>query len=285
MSDGDNQISWQIKAADRVSMDMLLQAMNAAFADYEVPMKLDCGAFALMMRVRGLSLRFSRVAIFEDTIVAFWLVGTRGRRAYLISSGTIPTYRRQGLSLLLGKAVIEALKVSHFDTLQSEVLAHNEKARALYRSLGFTEVRDLDCYSLPAPTTSQKAPSIEIIEQPSVPHDAEVSWDIRPSWQNDTQSMLAAEKEAVTLAYQDEAGLAAYATFLPKQHNLTQLVVRKELRRQGIATALLAKGSRQTGVRSWRVINVDRSGRDMRAFLMACDAQETVSQKELLLHL
>ncbi len=167
-------------------------AMNAAFADYAIPMTLDPDTLALMMPMRGLETCASRLALADGAVVAFWLPGLHDRRAYLISSGTTPGFRRQGSSRRLGCAVIGSLRASGVETLQSEVLVKNARARGLYRGLGMAEVRDIDGYTLPDLKASPGLPGGAIIESAALPSDARDLWDLTPSWQNDSDSLRAA---------------------------------------------------------------------------------------------
>lgn len=274
-----------IHAADQFSQDVLRQAMNRAFADYAVPMQLAPGAFELMMRMRGLDPSLSRVALMDGAVVAFWLVGARARRGYLISSGTVPAVRRRGLSARIGRTVIEALRAAGYASLHAEVLEANHGARALYDRLGFAETRDLICYALRDTAALPEGPAIETRLGASVPAGADRLWDFAPSWQNDAPALQAAGEEAVVIDHHDSAGLAGYAAFVPAQASLAQVAIRPDRRREGLATALIAEGARRLGLPSLRVINVDSRAKPAHAFLEARQAQRSLSQKELLLPL
>ena len=272
-----------ISTASDIPRSDLRAAMNAAFSDYPIPMHLSQTGFDLMMRIRGFTAAQSRLAWVDDRIAGFWLVGVRGPRAYLISSGTHPDHRRQGLSRAIGQDVIAHLTSAGVKSLQSEVLENNPSARALYRDLGFSERRALDSFSLATPST----PLTEAIEAAPLPQEAEarILWDSTPSWQNDLASLIAAGDNATSFAIRDAAGLAAYAAFAPQTATLAQISVRRDRRRCGLGTALVAHGLRTLGLETVKLINLDRADTGASAFLQALGAKPLVSQRELYLEL
>lgn len=62
--------------------------MNAAFADYSIPMCLSEESFKRMMTQRGLEQSASRLAVVDGRIMAFWFISVRDSRAYLSVSDT-----------------------------------------------------------------------------------------------------------------------------------------------------------------------------------------------------
>lgn len=274
-----------LQSATHITDDRLHAAMNMAFSDYPAPMQLSPAVFDLMMRSRGLDKGHSKVVIVDGEIAAFWLIGCRGKRAYLISSGTLPAFRKRGLSKHIGQSVIEDLPSSGFESLQSEVLEDNPAARALYRRLGFAETRTLDCYVLPRSPGQVPSAGIETGDVRMIPSSGEQFWDVDPSWQNDTASLLSVADQAVYLAIHDQSGPAAYAAILRETASLAQLAVRKDRRREGLATRLLQHAQTRFGIDPLRILNVDHGAPGCAAFLRALGGTITLSQKELHLPL
>lgn len=272
-----------ISAATDIPGSSLLTAMNEAFSDYPIPMQMSQEVFALMLRIRGFTAEHSRLAWVDDQIAAFWFVSVRDARAYLMSSGTLPIYRRKGLSKALGQTVIAHLAYRGVKSLQSEVLENNHSARALYRELGFSEHRELVSFSVDSAfscTTSKEAIEVAPIPTNAVAH---VLWDSTPSWQNNLESLTAAAEDAICFAIRDENGLAAYAAFTPQNATLAQLAVRTDKRRSGLATTLLNYGRSTLGLQKLKIINVDRADTGASAFLKAYGAEPLIYQRELLL--
>lgn len=126
----------------------LYDAMLDAFSDYVVPMQPTLEAFETMMRSRGFDADASQVALSDGKITASWNVGIRGNAAYLITSGTRPGHRGQGLSKQLGLNALLTLRQAGCTHMTTEVIDGNASAQRLYEKLGFRVQRRLDCYRL-----------------------------------------------------------------------------------------------------------------------------------------
>lgn len=268
----------EIRSAADAPMETLCVAMNMSFSDYALPINLTAEAFDFMMRQRGLDRAASRVAIIEDEIAAIWLVSVRGAAVYLISSGTVPAYRRRGLSRALAGECLSALKHGGATSFQTEVLIDNTQAHDLYLSLGMKTARILDCYSLPVPKGAQAQHEVSEVSWPSVAQTVRPLQDFQPSWQNDTASLNAITDDVRCRAVFDEAGLAGYAAVVPRTGTLAQIAVRQDKRRKGLAGALL--GSYRE-LERLRVINADSASDDFRAFMISLGAEPTLGQYEL----
>ncbi len=267
------------------SMGRLCAAMNHAFSDYAVPMQLDLDGFTLMMRSRGLRADLSRLVVEDGKIAAFWLIGARGDRAYLISTGTAPKFRRGGLSRRLGEVVKADLQTQGFKTLQSEVLVNNPAARALYHALGFDEGRSLDCYAGLKAALAEASQGITNCDMTAISSEVRGFWDSVPSWQNDIGSLIAAGRDVTCFAIKDGAGLVAYAAIVPAQSSLAQIAVRPDMRRKGLGTQLLAYGQNALAIDNLRIINIDRADTGLAGFVAKVGGALIVSQKELHLAL
>lgn len=272
----------EIRSAADAPTDMLRIAMNLSFSDYALPINLTVEAFAFMMRQRGLDRLASRVAILDGEIAAIWLVSVRGAAAYLISSGTVPAYRRRGLSRALAGECLSALKRGGATSFQTEVLIDNTQAYDLYLSLGMKTARVLECYSLPVPTGAQGQHEVSEVSWQSVAQTVRSLQDFQPSWQNDTASLNAIADDVRCRAVFDDAGLAGYAAVVPHTGTLAQIAVRQDKRRMGLAGALL--GSYRQSARL-RVINADNASDAFRAFMTSLGAEPTLGQYELKMSL
>lgn len=93
------------------------------------------------------------VASELDNPLSLWLVATEGERvlgyvgsqsvldeADMMNVAVHPDARRRGLARSLVEALIEQLKDREVRMLTLEVRASNEPAKALYESMGFTQV-------------------------------------------------------------------------------------------------------------------------------------------------
>jgi len=272
----------RIESATHISMDTLCQAMNVSFSDYSVPMHLSPQAFELMMLQRGLHRKTSRIAVVDDRVAAIWLVSVRGKAAYLISSGTVPKFRRRGLARQLAADCLSGLRHRGATSFQTEVLTDNRRAHDLYVSLGMRFARTLDCYDVPVPEEAADDHEVRDVTWPQICRDVLPLHDIEPSWQNATESLTCVADRVTCRAMFDEAGIVGYAATLSDSGTLAQLAVRKDKRRMGIARALISNWPGRTAL---RVINADRSSSTFRAFMKSLGARQTHAQYELTMTL
>lgn len=277
---------FEVTTAQDVSDADLSAAMADAFSDYAIPVTLDEAAFAFMMQQRGLNREASRVAIVDGEIAAIWLVSIRDRQGYLISSGTRPPFRSQGMARAMALSCLEGLRARDVSGFQTEVLRVNETAAGLYLSLGMTVARELDCFVVSdgIGAGAGKVP-VDPVPWSRLVADAPALRDWRPSWQHDDPSVAAIADHVVCLATYDEDGLAGYAVASPASGTVFQLAVRKDVRRRGIATALLGRLHSDMPDKPLRFINVDHGDAGFRAFVMAHLAEEVEGQFELAMPL
>ncbi len=267
--------------AERFSKDILCNAMNQAFSDYAVPMQLSLSGFSFMMRQRGLHRGASFVATIDDEVAAIWLMSVRGRNAYLICSGTKPQFRQRGLARKLAERSLSWLRRNSVESLQTEVMVQNANAHRLYASLGMDVSRPLECYTL----ARRKAPMTQSVVKASwqdIAQEVTGFSDVEPSWQNTSLSIEAVANDVHCWATTDSRGLSGYLVLLPETLTVAQIGVRKDCRRQKIASSLLDACS---DLGPLRFINIDGRSADFKAFLKAVGAQYSVSQFELAMKL
>ena len=244
------------------------RAFNEAFSDYVVKMSLTAEQLREMLTRRGWAPHASVAEFHGDRITAFTLNGLDGERAYDSGTGVVPSLRRTGL----GKAVMNA----SFDVLRKlgvkryvlEVIESNEKAAQLYRNLGFVETRRFQCWTYSSSNSAvPKAGGTPALHE---------EFDVQPSWQNETASLLRARDKYVVLG--DERGFAAV---FPSNGDLAQLAVRRNARRQGIGRKLLNDAASVAG-KPLRILNIDDRDRGIAAFLEAVGAVKIVRQIEMI---
>lgn len=270
-----------VRSPDAAKLAELHEAMNDAFSDYLVPMRLTKDQFGQMMRQRSLRLEASSVVMVDGEVAAFWLVGLRGPRAYLIASGTRPAHRRKGLSKLAAEHAFDLARKAGAQSMAAEVIVHNDKAIALYRSQGFEIVRTLYCYSFaPEGGTTNPTREIETADWRDVRPFASSFWDFRPSWQNEVEAVDALVPGIKCFVAHADGQLAGYAVVAKETRSLCQLAVMPQHRMKGIASALLDAAQRHLGG-SVRLINVDARDAGFAAFLTSRHAEKKVQQFEI----
>ena len=269
---------------DPQMLAVLPAALNDAFSDYAVPMRLTDAQFSQMMKQRSMDPELSAVAIVDGEVAAFWLMGRRSDRVYLIVSGTRPAYRRRGLSKRVADHVFRLVRTNQIARITSEVITGNEKALALYRGLGFMITREFDCYRVNSPEFVPPDVTIEQVDWCKMRTLASGFCDHRPSWQNENESIDALGSAARCIAVLVVGRPAGYAVFVPETRTLCQLAVTPGHRREGLGTALLAAVHQATGG-AVRLINVEARDQAFSAFLASRGAEKIVQQYEIAIHL
>lgn len=258
----------------------LCAAMNEAFSDYAAPMQLSQEAFSLMMRQRGLTPSASRIAMIDGQIAAIWLVSIRSAKAYLISSGTRPAFRGQGLAKQLAASCLEGLRAAGITSFQTEVMDGNASATPLYFKLGMAPTRGLDCYNIPAVQSAPQHP-VEITDWGTLAPEVSSLRTWHPSWQNSDASLAAVNDTLLCARVVDAHGLAGYAAVIKPFNTLAQIAVRPDRRRQGIASALIAHLQAAAPDLRLRITNAEAGDAPFAEFMRALNATPTVSQREL----
>jgi ribosomal protein S18 acetylase RimI-like enzyme len=252
-----------LTAAD---FDAVHAAFVEAFSDYVVKLTPSRKQLAEMLTRRGYVPELS-VGIFEDELVAFTLNGVEGEVAYDSGTGVIPSHRRRGLSRQMLAFVEQRLRERGCTRYVLEVIDANTPAIELYRKDGFTEVRQLQCWSY-----EPRDSSVAFGEGALHPE----WWDVEPSWQNSTASLRRAKDRHAILGNGD-----GYAVVFPATGDVPQLAVRPEARRRGLGRQLLDAAATLAG-KPLRLINVDARDAGIEAFLTSSGARKTVRQLELM---
>jgi ribosomal protein S18 acetylase RimI-like enzyme len=247
-------------------------------------MQMSEQEFAQRLARDGVQLEISAAAFDGESMVAFYMNGYgewQGKQtAYDAGTGVIPHYRSRGVAKGLFAFVVSRLKERSVSQYLLEVLTTNERAVALYRKLGFVEIRRL------AVLRSQKAleplddlAGVEIspIEEPDWKL-FQTFWDGYPSWQN---SIAAVErvpnKRVITVAYVDGRCVGYGIVFSPAA-NLMQLAVAPAYRRKGIGSRILRALS---DAETLKVNNIDEELKGTLAFFEANGFKVVLEQFEM----
>lgn len=273
---------FEVKTAQDATDAALSAAMADAFSDYDIPLQLDEAAFAFMMRQRGLDRDASTIATIDGEIVAIWLTSVRHNRGYLISSGTRPRCRAQGIARALATACLDGLRARGVGSYETEVLRRNAAAAGLYRSLGMTTARGLDCYVVPAARVLMDAvEGVEDVVWRDIAPQAKGLRDWAPSWQNADAALDAIADDLRCFAVREGAQVVGYSVVNPGTGAVFQLAVGKGHRRRGLGRALVHHVQATLPGKALRFINMDQGDPGMRGFMTGVGAVETAGQFEL----
>jgi ribosomal protein S18 acetylase RimI-like enzyme len=277
-------LSWA--RADEVPAAALIDAFNAAFADYLLRFPaLDADGWRQFVARQGAALELGRVALRGDEVVAFVLVTPRPPgRSRIAVMGARPAERGSGVAAALLDAAIEAARAWGDASIELEVFAQNPRARALYRARGFETVCDLYGYAA-GPPAAAKA----LIKE-SVSRDDAVRWLVDAEaldpgiwpWQVSAGGVAAAPG-AVTCWRHGNAQLVFRADVGDSPVGVVSLIDRDA--RQASAAALLAGLRAEYPTRTLQAPQLQRDDGAALAFETTGWVRSPLHQQLLRLHL
>lgn len=158
--------------------------LNAAYADYYVPMHLTPDGIRTMDHLYDVALARSVIACIDKTPVGMALLSVRGARGWISAVGVAPAWRHRGIGRAMLLALQDAARAAGLAEVTLEVITQNAPARALYASLGFVECRELLCWRrtadadpLPIPVELlEAAPLADLLAHFDAWHDQPASW-------------------------------------------------------------------------------------------------------------
>ena len=125
---------------------------------------------------------------------------------------------------------------------------------------------------------------IELIDTATV-REAQSFCDFYPAWQNSMESIERGASELTCIGAFDSDELIGFCVFDRKSGDLTQIAVRKEYRRQGVASQLLCETVREMCTDFVKVINVPSDNLSLPAFLKNKNIPLMNKQFEMLMDL
>ncbi|GAC1392462.1 MAG: hypothetical protein NVSMB31_10630 [Vulcanimicrobiaceae bacterium] len=133
----------QATTLEGVDVQMVVQALDAAYTGYSLPLSFTVAATANYLRVHDIVLEASPIWLKDGHPVAIGLLGVRERRAWVGAFGIAPAYRGKGLAQAMFGEVVRLAKRQRVTSIQLEVLDQNERAIQIYRRAGFAMGRKL----------------------------------------------------------------------------------------------------------------------------------------------
>lgn len=264
----------EIRSLGNISLDVLFEAFDQAFAEYEV--QLDKRQFQTLLKRRGFDSGLSFAAFDGNRIVAFTCNGIGNFNgtltAYDTGTGTLKDYRRQGLAAKVFGHSLPYLRKAGISQYLLEVLQHNTKAVSVYQNIGFEATREFNYFRQENQKirrelkgTPYTIRTIGINDHYLIPS----FWDFEPSWQNSLESIRRSPEDFINLGAFDGEKLVGYCVFEPASGDIAQIGVDKSCRRKGIASSLLYKVLERNECNFLKVINTDIGCESITGFLLA----------------
>ncbi len=278
-----------IRSLEKIDFNLLFEAFNEAFRDYE--MQLNKEEMHTMLNRRGFNPKLSFGAFDGNKIIAFTFNGigmfNNIKTAYDTGTGTLKEYRGQGLASKIFTHSIPFLKQANISQYLLEVLQHNTKAVSVYRKLGFTISREFNYFVQGNEAIKLMAKDIPLnyhLQQIDLSYrDAMIEcWDFSPSWQNAFEAIDRKREVFNMVGAFNAQELIGYCIFEPHSGDVTQLAVNKAHRRKGIATGLIKEVLLSNQHNSVKAINTLIECESITGFLLSNSIELKGTQFEMI---
>jgi GNAT superfamily N-acetyltransferase len=277
---------FKFKTLEELQSDVLLQAFNEAFADYQVPIRMTSAQLETKLKVEDYNAGYSVGAFVDGHLVGFIFHGVRtvedGLQLYNGGTGVLPAFRGKGLTKAMYDYLLPKLKQLSIKKISLEVLAQNIPAIKSYEAEGFQVKRKVACYSGRVAINNQ---SNSVLLRPLASIDdihLQDFWSILPTWQNEVQSIKNLGSGAGIFGAFEAERLLGYIAYNISNCRIMQIAVEPASRRQGIGKALVAAVVAQCGV-NLSVINVDDTCNAVLTFFEEIGLRNTVKQLDMQL--
>jgi ribosomal protein S18 acetylase RimI-like enzyme len=271
-------VMFELRTLSERDLGILHAAMLDAFANYPIPMQPPPAAFELLLHRRGVVWPLSLGAFEDGELIAYTLTARSDVLAYDLMTGVRQAAQGQGVVDRLFEALWPLLRGEGIERMQLEVITINTRAERAYARLGFVRARRLICLKWPNRIVDVGAPKgVAIVEATMLDWSTWMRWwDCDPAWPSAIASAERSEPRALVAQCEGRACGVAIAS----GSDLLQIAIAPDMRRRGIARALLAELQRWTpGL--LRVLNVDERATALLAALTSTGAQRFIEQWEM----
>ena len=171
-----------------VSVNTIADTFNKAFADYVVDVQMTPEQMESKIRSENIRPEIS-AAVFEEGVPVGMVLMAEGyvngiKTAYNAGTGVVPNRRGRGLTKEIYRYLIPILRQKGFEQLTLEVISTNAPAIAVYKSLGYSTIREMDCF-FGTVISEWNGIDIRSVNPAELDYDLLKSFhDWSPSWQN-----------------------------------------------------------------------------------------------------
>ena len=280
---------------ENTSVQTLFLAFLQAFEDFPSTKNVSIESFQNMLQIRGYIPEIS-LGAFENSdhiLAGFILNGFRtwnGKSTvYDILSGTVPSYRRQGIANTMFEKLRVLLRQKYAEQYLTEVKKDNTTAIELYKKQGFEIRRGLSSFKLKKEnhkktTSAWKIEYFTEIKQNEW-EQLKSFWEFQPSWQNSISSINAVKGIVNYASVCLDSNIIGYGVVNKNTGDILQLAIHKDYRRKGIAGRIVSALFEKVAMNQLNIFNVDDSYDGMKLFLLKLGFENTINQYEIVLTL
>lgn len=280
---------YSYKTLENIELKVIYNTFIEAFSDYQVKFDISFYNFQMMMKRRGLNLKFSMGAFENDKLVGFILNGVRdwdGKTTiYDVGTGVILEHRRKGIIGDMFKKLLEICRERKIKQYLLEVLQENSGAVNLYKGNGFQITREFDCYFLNKfNSSSNRNITLERLDNFSEETWKEIKeyWNYNPSWQNSIDSIKANFNNFIYVVAKLEGKIVGYGIVEKTTGDIPQIAVSPQYRKQGIGKAVVNMLINSLDIERFKVLNIDSRDLAMESFLLKIGGEKYTKQYEMI---
>lgn len=198
--------------AATLSMGQLTLLWREVYSNYPVPLPFTEDELDRFIRMSGICLELSQIALSDNQPVGLSFAGRDGDTAWIGGFGVVSSHRRCGIGLALMRSQTREMDQQGIRTSRLEVINTN-RARRLYANAGYVDRRRLCSFNSPAVgSAADPLIPLSIEELPALHNRLHVGVSAAP-WQRELPGVLrAVERDQLTiLGWRGPNGIAAYA--------------------------------------------------------------------------
>ncbi|MCP5053155.1 MAG: GNAT family N-acetyltransferase [bacterium] len=272
----------------------IYKCLVEAFADYHLDMSYMNETSMFNRTVKnGVDFEASVGVFDQGKMVGCTLIGIdqweKGLSAYDAVTGIIPDYRGKGIAREMFNFSIPGLEKKGVKSFLLEVLQVNEAGVKAYQKTGFRISREFDCFEMEKPLENFKPPrekpdwcSIQAVGKDMLDRFShQLEW--RPSWENSFSSIARIPDKVDIYGAFIENQCVGLLVYYPGLEWLQTVLVEKEHRRKGIATALVSHciANLDPDTRKAKAVNILSTDTATKSLFLYLGFQLYVSQYEM----
>jgi len=286
---------YEFRFLSKKEYQQLYQTFIAAFADYVLDLSYHTETSFINRTIKnGVELESSVGMYVDGKMVGYTLIGLDNRdgvlTAFDIMTGIIKEYRGKGAAKEMFDFTAQVLKAMGVQQFMLEVVQENTPAVKAYKKTGFLITREFDCYELQFENLKIKSPNravkVEKIDRDII-SGFTPDLDFQPSWENSFSAIKSIPDEVIVYGAEKGGEYTGILAYYPALNWIMTLMTKREARRMGVATRLLAEFVKEYKARisSVKLINVEHTDVGMKRFLESCGFYVYTTQFEMAMEL
>ncbi|WP_297801939.1 GNAT family N-acetyltransferase [uncultured Brevundimonas sp.] len=195
-----------------LTMGQLTLLWREVYSNYPVPLPFTEDELTRFIRMSGLCLELSQIALIDGQPVGLSFAGKHEDQAWIGGFGVVPAHRRTGIGLAMMRAQTRVIDDAGVRGTRLEVIATN-RARKLYAHAGFVDRRRLFSFNSPAVGTSaDPLVTLSLDDLPALHRRLHTGASAAP-WQRELESVMrAVERDQLDIVgWRGIDGISAYA--------------------------------------------------------------------------